>query len=77
MNRVMHHTMNRTALLALILAATAAAPGAAQDWAKARLEKSPRHQEWVKLKHGTREVQSFIVYPEVKNKAPAVVVIDP
>ncbi len=47
----------------------------AQDWAKAELEKSPRHQEWIKIKQGNREVQSFIVYPEVKDKAPAVVVI--
>src|SRR5713101_6342751 len=58
--------------LALLLAAV---PASAQDWAKARLEKSPRHQEWVKVKQGAREVQSFIVYPEVKNKAPAVLVI--
>jgi carboxymethylenebutenolidase len=48
---------------------------AAQDWAKARLEKSPRHQEWVKVKHGNRMVNSFIVFPEVKEKATAVVVI--
>ena len=47
----------------------------AQDWAKARLDKSPRHQEFVKVKHDDREVQSFIVYPEVKDKATAVVVI--
>ncbi len=46
-----------------------------QDWAKARLAKSPRHQEWVKVKNGNREVNSFIVYPEVKKKATAVVVI--
>ena len=46
-----------------------------QDWAKAKLEKSPRHGEWVKLKHGNREVESFIVYPEVKDKATAVLVI--
>jgi carboxymethylenebutenolidase len=46
-----------------------------QDWAKARLAKSPRHQEWVKVKNGTREVNSFVVYPEVKTKATAVVVI--
>jgi len=61
----------------LFLAATlaAAVPAAAQDWAKARLDKSPRHMEWVKVKHGAREVQSFIVYPEVKEKATAVVVI--
>jgi len=46
-----------------------------QEWAKARLAKSPRHQEWVKVKAGNREVNSFIVYPEVKTKATAVVVI--
>jgi carboxymethylenebutenolidase len=46
-----------------------------QDWARQRLAKSPRHQEWVKVKNGTREVNSFVVYPEAKNKATAVVVI--
>ena len=46
-----------------------------QDWAKQRLAKSSRHQEWVKVKNGTREVNSFVVYPEVKTKATAVVVI--
>ena len=48
---------------------------AIQEWAKSRLAKSPRHQEWVKVKHGNREVNTFIVYPEVKSKATAVVVI--
>src|SRR5689334_23358640 len=46
-----------------------------QDWAKQRLAKSPRHQEWVKVKNGSREVNSFVVYPENKNKATAVIVI--
>jgi carboxymethylenebutenolidase len=46
-----------------------------QDWAKARLEKSPRHLEWVKVKNGAREVNCYIAYPEVKDKATAVVVI--
>ena len=46
-----------------------------QDWAKQKLAKSPRHQEWVKIKNGTREVNSFVVYPENKNKATAVIVI--
>src|SRR5437764_6981439 len=46
-----------------------------QDWAKAKLAKSPRHHEWVKVKNGDREVNSFIVYPEVNKKATAVVVI--
>jgi carboxymethylenebutenolidase len=47
----------------------------AQDWAKARLEKSTRHQEWVDVTNGSRVVHCFVVYPEVKNPAPAVVVI--
>ena len=47
----------------------------AQDWAKARFEKTPRHNEWVKVRNGTREVNAFITYPEVKTKATAVIVI--
>jgi carboxymethylenebutenolidase len=47
----------------------------AQDWAKARLEVSSRHGEWVDVTNGTRTVHCFIVYPEVKDSAPAVVVI--
>lgn len=47
----------------------------AQEWAKVRLEKSPRHLEWVKVKHGNREVNCFVAYPEVKDKATAVVVV--
>src|SRR5215470_1181191 len=46
-----------------------------QEWAKARVDKSPRHQEWVDVKYGNRAVKSFLVYPEVKNKATAIVVI--
>ena len=52
---------------------TFAPPG--QDWAKARVDKSPRHQEWVEVKYGNRVVKSFLVFPEVKGKATAVVVI--
>src|SRR6185503_20263995 len=66
--------MKRTILLA-VAAMLGAVTGAAQDWAKARLEKSPRHLEWVKVKHGTREVNCSIAYPEVKDKATAVIVI--
>jgi carboxymethylenebutenolidase len=46
-----------------------------QDWAKAILNKSPRHQEWVKLTHGDRTLQAFVVYPEVSQKAPVIVLI--
>ena len=47
----------------------------AQDWAKEKLEKSPRHREWVTVKHGDRSVETFIAYPESKDKRPVVLVI--
>jgi carboxymethylenebutenolidase len=66
--------MNRVPVFA-IAALLAAANVPAQDWAKARLDQSPRHLEWVKVKQGKREVQSFLAFPEVKDKATAVVVL--
>ncbi|MDN5203769.1 dienelactone hydrolase family protein [Fulvivirgaceae bacterium BMA10] len=48
---------------------------AQQEWAKKQLEESPRHHEWVKVKYGDRVVESFLVYPEVSNKATVVIVI--
>ena len=62
-------------LAALLLLPLAAASLHAQDWAKARLDASPRHHEYVNLQHGGRTVQAFVVYPEVKTKAPAIVLI--
>jgi carboxymethylenebutenolidase len=59
-------------LSAMLLACCTAT---AQPWAKAKLEKSPRHGEWVDVKNGARTVHCFIVYPEVKDAAPAVIVI--
>jgi len=59
----------------VVAAMLLAVPASAQEWAKARLDKSPRHQEWVKVKQGAREVECFVVYPEVKEKATAVLVI--
>ena len=59
----------------LVVAGLLAAPAFGQDWAKARLEKSPRHLEWVKVKQGDRVVNCFVAFPEVKEKATAVVVI--
>jgi len=51
------------------------APAGAQEWAKQKLEKSPRHGEWVEIKHDQRAVQAFVVYPETRQKAPVVIVI--
>ncbi len=63
-----------TAALAL---EAAFAPSAAngQDWAKPRLNNSPRHGEWVEFKSGERTVKAFVVYPERKEKATVVLVI--
>jgi carboxymethylenebutenolidase len=58
--------------LLLLLASLSAT---AQDWAKAKLEASPRHREYVTLKHGDRSLQAFVVYPEVSGKVPVVVMI--
>src|SRR6186997_1360756 len=65
----------KTIQLFAILTAGLVASANAQDWAKAKIEKSPRHLEWVKVKHGNREVNCFIAFPEVKDKATAVIVI--
>lgn len=52
------------------------ATASAQDWAKARLAESPRHGEYVTIHEpGGRNLQAWVVYPEVKNKAPVVVMI--
>jgi carboxymethylenebutenolidase len=47
-----------------------------EETSKAALERSPRHGEWadVKLPDGST-VRTWVVYPERKDKAPAVIVI--
>lgn len=58
-----------------LLAALAVSSLVGQDWARATLEKSPRHREWVTVKHDGRSVETFVVYPESKNKTPVILVI--
>src|SRR5258707_8914835 len=69
--------MKRLTLFSLfVLSSLLAAPFArTQDWAKAALAKSPRHGEWVTVKHGDRAVETFVVYPESKSKTPVVLLI--
>lgn len=62
-------------LASIVLLAYAAIASQAQDWAKTRLDASPRHHEYVALKHDNRTVQAFVVYPEVKDKATVVILI--
>jgi carboxymethylenebutenolidase len=64
----------RAVLLTLVVSIAVSCP--AQDWAKATLAKSPRHGEYVVIPEaGGRKLQAFVVYPEVKDKAPVVVLI--
>lgn len=60
------------AALALLLITQTAM---AQQWARESVEKSPRHREWVQVKHGNRTVDTFVAYPERPDKAPVVVII--
>ncbi len=69
--RCYNSEMTRIALLA----ALAACSLLAQDWARTKVDKSPRHREWVTVKYGDRSVETFVAYPEVKDKAPVIIVI--
>jgi carboxymethylenebutenolidase len=62
------------ALLCAILA-LCSSPAFAQDWAKAKLAESPRHREYVTIKHDGRAINTYVVYPEVSGKSPVVVLI--
>ena len=62
-------------IILIFLIALIPQAGSAQDWARERVEKSPRHKEWVTVKHDGRAVETFVVYPESKDKRPVVVVI--
>jgi carboxymethylenebutenolidase len=70
--RYQRGTMNRISLILILLTAPTLF---AQDWARERVEKSPRHREWVTVKHDGRAVETFVVYPESKDKRPVVLVI--
>ncbi|MGA8182997.1 MAG: dienelactone hydrolase family protein [Terriglobia bacterium] len=66
----------RSLILNLVLALLICAPIlSAQDWARAKVDQSPRHGEWVTVKHDGRSVQTFVVYPQVSDKRPVVLII--
>src|SRR6266478_5481528 len=69
-----NHAMKRITLISLLVLCTAQVTSA-QDWARAALEKSSRHREWVTVKHDGRSVETFVVYPESKGKTPVVLII--
>jgi carboxymethylenebutenolidase len=68
-------------LVPILGALMAAAPGGSTlppggDQAKAALETTPRHGEYVDVAYpGGPAIRSFVVYPERKDKAPVVIVL--
>jgi carboxymethylenebutenolidase len=63
-------------VMGILLGAQAvAAQEWSQPWARERIEKSPRHSEWVMVKHDGRTVETLVVYPESKDKRPVVLLI--
>jgi carboxymethylenebutenolidase len=83
-NRSLTTLFSLVALPALTLAAAlparAAAPATAlppaEADAKKRLESSPRHGEYVDITvANAKPIRGYVVYPEVKDKAPVVIVI--
>jgi carboxymethylenebutenolidase len=63
------------AMAILLGVQTAAAQEWSQPWAHERIAKSPRHSEWVTVKHDGRNVETLVVYPESKDKRPVVLII--
>ena len=63
-------------MLGIIAAGLLFVGNASADDEKTELEKSPRHGEWVKVTTAdARTVNTFVVYPEVKEPATAIIVI--
>src|SRR5256885_7884268 len=59
----------------VLLAGSALAAEEVKDFGRDRLNTSPRHADWVDIKSGARAIKAFVVYPERKDKVPAVLVI--
>ena len=66
------------ALLAVLATGTtlsAQSLPASEETARARLNASPRHGEWVKVQSGGDTINAWVVYPERSDPAPVVLVI--
>src|SRR5258708_8497183 len=62
-------------VLSCILVGQAISAEEYKDFGKDRLNSSPRHGEWVDIKSGDHTIKAFVVYPERKDKAPGVLVV--
>jgi carboxymethylenebutenolidase len=62
-------------LLALSAAVLLSTSVEGQTWAKAKLDLSPRHREWVTVSHDNRKVETMVVYPESASKTAAIILV--
>jgi len=67
--------MKHCVLAVILLACSGLAAEEVKDFGRDRLNASPRHADWVDIKSGERKIKAFVVYPERKDKAPAVLVV--
>src|SRR5690242_10092174 len=67
--------MNRIVLIVLLAFVSSVGAEEVKDFGRDRLNNSPRHGEWIDMKSGDRTIKGFIVYPERKDKAPVVIVV--
>src|SRR5689334_8505445 len=65
----------RLALLFVLAGGLLGSASRGQNADLQRLQASPRHQEWVDVKHDGRTVHCFVLYPQTSRKATAVLVI--
>lgn len=61
--------------IVIVLLFSTFAVAQAQDFALKQLEKSPRHNEWIVVKSGNRNIHCFVAYPEKAVNTPAIIVI--
>jgi carboxymethylenebutenolidase len=75
--RSFHSSAHRFAIALTLAAATCGlARAQAPDPVQTRLNDTPRHHEWVEIETPAgRKVKTFVVFPEVKDKATAVIII--
>lgn len=79
----MHTSAILTSVL-LLAACTPASPidehmthseGSSAAMSASRLTDSPRHQEWVEVKNGSKTIHTWVVYPERSVQTPVVILI--
>lgn len=67
--------MFKKTICALFVASFVACAHQPAPPASSSLETTPRHDEWVRIDSSGRSLHAYVVYPQVRDKAPAVIVI--